>query len=72
MARSVKLSDELVGRAEIHAKAKTRSVNKQIEHWARMGQLAEQNPDLPAVYLSELLLGIEEAKAGAVTEYQFG
>jgi len=72
MSRSVKLTDELVDSAEIHAKAQTRSVNKQVEHWARLGRLAEQNPDLPAAFLSELLIGIEEAKAGVVSDYTFG
>jgi hypothetical protein len=48
-----------------------RSVPKQIEHWARLGKAAEENPDLPVGMIQDLLISLEEAKAGNLTEYQF-
>jgi hypothetical protein len=49
-----------------------RSVPKQIEYWARLGKVAEENPDLPINMLQDMLVSIEEVKAGNLNEYQFG
>ncbi len=66
MARAIKLSDEL------HAKAKHRTPPRQIEHWARLGKIAEENPDLPPGFVKDILTGIEEVEAGDVSGYTFG
>jgi len=72
MPQPVKLSDELMNDAKIHAKSMHRTPPKQIEHWARIGKLAEENPELPLGFVIDMLVGIEEANAGDVTEYKFG
>ncbi len=72
MAKPIKLSDELVNEATAHGKAQHRSPPKQIEYWARMGKIAEENPDLPLAFVKDILIGVEEVKAGDVSEYQFG
>jgi len=71
MATTIKLSDELVNDARVHAKAEHRSPPKQIEYWARMGKLAEENPDLPLNFIRDALIGLEEIKAGQTSEYNF-
>lgn len=48
-----------------------RTPPKQIEHWARIGKLAEENPELPLGFVIDMLVGIEEANAGEVEEYKF-
>lgn len=72
MSRAIKLSDELVEDAAVYGKALHRSPPKQIEYWARLGKLAEENPDLPMSFLLDTLVGLEETKAGQVMEYEFG
>ncbi len=72
MAVAIKLSDKLVDDAKLYAKAQHRTPPKQIEHWARLGKIAEENPDLPLSFINDALIGIEEVKAGKVSEYSFG
>jgi len=72
MAIAIKLSDELVNDAKLYAKAEHRTPPKQIEHWARLGKIAEENPDLPLEFIRELMLSREEAKQGKLEPYTFG
>lgn len=72
MAVAMKLSNELVNAAKPYAIAMQRSVPKQIEYWARIGKAAEDNPDLPLGFIVDILVGIEEDRAGLGTEYKFG
>jgi hypothetical protein len=69
---TVNLSDDLINAAKATAISMHRSVPKQIEHWARLGKIAEENPDLPIVFVKDVLIGIQEVEAGDVTEYKFG
>ena len=71
MASVVKLSDELISDARPYANAMHRSVPKQIEHWARLGKAAEENPDMPISMIQDIFVSLEEAKAGKFSEYQF-
>jgi len=71
MATAIKLSDQLVKDAALNGKAQHRSTPKQIEYWARIGKIADENPDLPLQFIKGVLIGIEEIKAGDVSEYQF-
>ena len=43
---SVRLDQELVEKATIMGKALNRTMPKQIEHWAKIGEMMEENPDL--------------------------
>lgn len=69
---TVKLPDSLLDNAKIAALAAHRSVPKQIEHWAILGKIAEENPDLPISFVNDILLSLQEVSAGEVSEYQFG
>ncbi len=69
---TVKLSDDFINDAKATAIAMHRSVPKQIEHWARLGKIAEENPDLPIGFVKDVLISMQEVEAGDVTEYQFG
>lgn len=72
MAVTLKLSDDLVELAKLHAAVEQRSVPKQIEYWARLGKAVEDNPDLPLQFIKDTLLAAQEARAGLLTPYQFG
>ena len=72
MAIALKLSDELIEMAKPYAAAEHRSVPKQIEYWARLGKAVDDNPSLPLQFIKDTLLAAQEAKAGMLTQYQFG
>ncbi len=72
MAIAIKLSDDLVTDAKTHGTAQHRSAPRQIEYWARIGKLADENPDLPLGFLKDVLTGIQEDVSGDVSEYKFG
>ena len=69
MATSVRLDDQFVEDAKIHSVASHRTVPKQIEHWAKIGQIVEDNPDLPYEFIREALLAREAVAAGKATQY---
>ena len=43
---SIRLNQELIDKATIMARALNRTPPKQIEHWAKIGEIMEDNPDL--------------------------
>ncbi|SQD77840.1 TA system antitoxin ParD family protein [Moritella yayanosii] len=69
MAISVRLDDVFVTHARVHAEAENRSLPKQIEYWAKIGQMMMDNPDLPYEFVRESLLATEEVKQGLTKRY---
>ena len=57
---SVRIDEELVGAARAAAKAEFRSVQGQLEFWAKVGRAALDNPDLPASFIAESLMSLAE------------
>ncbi len=72
MTTVVRVSPELVREAKIYSKIDKRSVTGQIEHWARIGKCAEDNPDLTYSLIRDILIGLVELEQGASSEYKFG
>jgi len=72
MTTAVRVSDKLVSEAKLFSKLDSRSVTGQIEHWAKIGKCAEENPDLTYSMIKEILVGLEELKQGEYSEYKFG
>lgn len=72
MSLAIKLSEQLVTDAKNHTVISQRSTPKQIEYWARLGKLAEENPDLTLKYIKNIMLSLVEMNAGEVSEYKFG
>jgi ParD-like antitoxin of type II bacterial toxin-antitoxin system len=70
MGLSVNLDTALVESARTYSKVLHRSVPKQIEHWAMVGRIAEENPDLPYEIIKDILLAIEDVKEGNIEEYK--
>lgn len=72
MSRAVKISEHLVAKASTRAKVMSRSVAGQIEYWANIGQIAEDNPDLPYSFIRDILISLEESQSDHLEEYKFG
>jgi hypothetical protein len=72
MSIAIRISDKLVRAAKLLSKVENRSVTGQIEYWARIGKIAEENPDLPYGMIKEILIGLEELNQGESSEYTFG
>jgi len=69
MASSVKLSEDIVTEARIISKVLNRSVAGQIEYWAKIGRIAEENPDLTYEFIKNILISQHEAKASGLEPY---
>ena len=72
MSNAVRVSEDLLREAKIFSKIDKRSVTGQIEHWARIGKCAEENPDLTYSLIKEILIGLVELEEGESSEYRFG
>ncbi len=72
MATAVRISENLLNDARKFSKVDHRSITGQIEHWARIGKCAEENPDLTYDLIKEIFIGIQELDQGEKTEYTFG
>ena len=72
MTTAVRINDNLVKDAKIFSKIEKRSITGQIEHWARIGKCAEENPDLTYSLIKDILIGIAELEQGESSEYKFG
>lgn len=69
---SVRLDEELVQKASIIAKALNRTTPKQIEHWAKIGEMMEDNADLPYEFVRQAIIAQAEREAGKLETYDFG
>ena len=72
MATAVRISESLLKDARKYSKIDHRSLTGQIEHWARIGKCAEENPDLTYDLIKDILIGIEELNQNEKEEYTFG
>ena len=72
MTTAIRLSDALARDAKIYSKIDQRSITGQIEHWAKIGKCAEENPDLTYGLIKEILIGLQELEHGEYSRYNFG
>ena len=72
MTTAVRVTDKLVREARIYSKIDNRSITGQIEHWAKIGKCAEENPDLTYSIIKEIFIGLAELDQGKTSEYKFG
>tara|TARA_B110000211_G_C13625890_1_gene355278 strand:- start:175 stop:441 length:267 start_codon:yes stop_codon:yes gene_type:complete len=69
---SVRLDQELIARATIMAKALSRTAPKQIEHWAKIGEMMKDNPDVPYEFIKQAIIARAEREAEKLESYDFG
>ncbi len=72
MSTAVRISEKLARVAKIQSKVENRSLTGQIEFWAKIGKMAEENPDMPYNLLREILIGVEQLDSDQGIEYTFG
>lgn len=70
-SNSIRLNQELIEQAAIMGKALNRTTPKQIEHWAKIGQIMEDNPDLPYEFVKQAIIAQAERDAGKLETYDF-
>ncbi len=68
---SIRLESSLVEKAKIMAQVLDRSVPKQIEHWAKIGEIMEANPELSYQFVKQALIAQAEAEADQLVPYEF-
>ena len=71
MSTVIRISDELAREAKTRSTVEKRSLTSQVEYWARIGRIAEDNPELPFAFIREVLIAQEESKQER-EEYAFG
>ena len=62
---SMRIDEALVNEDRAAAKAEFRTVQGQVEFWAKVGRAALDNPDLPASFIAESLMSLAEPREGA-------
>lgn len=70
MASAVRVSGKLVRDARLVSAVENRSVTGQIEHWARIGKCAEENPELTYALIKDILIGLEVLEQDESSEYE--
>jgi hypothetical protein len=68
---AVRLSDEIMKAAILYAPINSRSIPKQIEHWAKIGKIAEENPDLPYDFIKGVIEAKNEMEHSEVSLFTF-
>lgn len=69
MSTAITLNDAFVEDSKAHAQAASRSTSKQIEHWAKIGKVAEANLDLTYGFIRDAQLAQEEISVGKGIKY---
>ena len=72
MSTAIKISNEIADEARVIAKVTRRSMAGQVEYWAFIGKIAEDNPDLSFTVINDILLGRQQLKEGFKAPYIFG
>ena len=68
---SIRLDKDLIDKAQVMAKAFCRTVPKQVEHWAKIGEIMEDNPDLTYEFVRDCLIAKAEQEKGMLVDYVF-
>ena len=61
---SIRLDQDLIDKATIMARALNRTPPKQIEHWAKIGEIMEDNPELPYEFVRQAIIAAAERGGG--------
>lgn len=71
MSIAIRITDSLVHEAKKAAHFNKRSLTKQIEYWAQLGRVIEDNKDLPFDFIKDILISLEEEKQAGFEPYVF-
>ncbi len=59
---SVRIDESLVSAAHTAAEAESRTVQGQVDFWAKVGRAALDNPDLPTPFIAASLMSLGEPR----------
>ena len=68
---NLRLDENLISEAKMVGQVMSRSAAKQVEHWAKIGRIMEENPDLTYEFVKDALLAKAEMDNGLLEEYSF-
>ena len=68
---SVNIAEPLAEAANVQAKIAHRNLDEQINYWAKIGKIAEENPDLSFELIKSILDAREQVLLGDVEPYLF-
>jgi len=71
-AKQICLDKRLIEQATIAASELDRTPGRQIEHWANIGKMLEDNPDLPYEFVKQAISTQAERNTGELETYDFG
>ena len=71
MGQAVRLSEGMVNQAKSISKVFNRSLAGQIEYWAKIGRIAEENPEMNYEFIKNVLIAREEKLNGDFSDYKF-
>ncbi len=63
---------EMARTLRARARAGGRSLSEQLKHFARLGMIAADNPDLPLSFIEGILEAREEIREGLAEPYPWG
>lgn len=67
----VRIDNEFMEDVKIAASSNHRPVGYQVQYWARLGQIMEENPDLHFEAIKAILQGVSELNGGAGKPFIF-
>jgi hypothetical protein len=71
MTTAVRLPSNLIIEAKKLSAINFRTVSKQIEYWAYLGKLADENPDLPVGFIKGCIEAKNEIDNDNVSKFEF-
>ena len=71
MTVAIRLASSLIDAAKRLASLHFRSVSKQIEYWAYLGKIADENPDLPVSFIKGCLEAKSEVDNDEISKFKF-
>lgn len=68
---TISVDSDLIAQAKKYGEAENRSATQQLEYWAKIGRIAQDNPSLTYQDITEILLGLSQIKDGMTLPYKF-
>ena len=68
-AHAIRLDERIINAAKVAAHAQNRTIPKQVEYWARVGRISQENPDWTYEIIQGVLQGLADLEAGEVEPY---
>jgi len=68
---TVRIDDELLAKAKTYGQINNRSALEQLVYWAKIGKIAQDNPDLSYEDISNILQSMADVDGNTTKLYKF-